>query len=267
MVWTATLKSLWWMVRLGLLVSAGLLLISAVAELAASIFLPPPPADKSPLPITTHHPSLGYTLVPGQQSYTYGETVQTNSEGLREYELPTAELHNHVVILCLGGSETFGKGVAFEETYPKKLEKMLNASPAAQPVKVINAGVPDYNTLQQLRFLQERGRRYHPDVVIIGFYWDDLLPVSALEATGDRQAISREWALKAWARKYDLLEFIAPLYTRSRVLYLMRDGLKNLFGLLQGDIRQEWLTAILEGRHLQPLEEAWQRFEGYLEEF
>jgi hypothetical protein len=95
-------------------------------------------------------------------------SVSTNALGLRGAEiLPT---HDHVRILALGDSCTFGFGVEDDETYPAQLERMLNRSDLSdRRFEVINAGVPGYRSTQGARYLAARGLELAPDVVIACF--------------------------------------------------------------------------------------------------
>ena len=71
---------------------------------------------------------------------------------------------------------TFGWGVPQDQTYAKLLEKKLNAiGIPEQPFRfeVINSGVGNYNTSQEIAYFKERGQHYNPDMVIIGFSIND----------------------------------------------------------------------------------------------
>jgi len=228
-------------------------------------FLPKPPADRAPFVTVARHLTLGYTLVPHQDTFTFSEPVRTNSDGLRERELDRVALQQSRVVLCLGGSETFGKGVAVEKTFARRLEERLKqAWPAPTPPFVINAGVPDYTLEQSLRFLAERVEDLRPEAVVLSFYWDDLLGLSPPGAKG---AERRDWSPRAWARRRSLLERLAPIYSRSRILCLVKNRLKVWSGRRTGNPGIVWKDAILENRSLEPLEAAWSRAGDLLKVF
>jgi lysophospholipase L1-like esterase len=93
---------------------------------------------------------------------------RTNSLGLRDRELgPKPE--GGLRILALGDSYAFGHGVELEETYAKRLEERLRGA-LGRSVEVINAGVPAWSLLQELRFLEHQGLGLQPDMVLVGFY-------------------------------------------------------------------------------------------------
>jgi hypothetical protein len=115
---------------------------------------------------------LVFRLRPGIDSpnsqFEFEVRERTNSLGLRDRELgpkPDGDLR----ILALGDSYGFGHGVELEETYAKRLEDQLRGS-LDRPVEVVNAGVPAWSLLQELRFLEHEGLGLQPDMVLLGFY-------------------------------------------------------------------------------------------------
>jgi hypothetical protein len=97
----------------------------------------------------------------------------TNGKGFRDtrefgYQKPAGTLR----VLALGDSHTQGYEVRQEATFSAVTERYL----AAHGVKaeVLNAGVSGYSTAEALAFLENEGYRYQPDVVVLGFYANDL---------------------------------------------------------------------------------------------
>ena len=118
----------------------------------------------------------GQRLAPGYSGWFAGVPVRINRLGLRddrEYDL--AKRPNTFRILVLGDSVTFGHGSAGEHTYPALLERRLNAWRPDVDWQVWNAAVPGYNTAQELAHLLEVGPSFHPDLVIVGFFENDLV--------------------------------------------------------------------------------------------
>jgi lysophospholipase L1-like esterase len=121
-------------------------------------------------------PVRGMRLAPNYSGWFAGVPVHTNSLGLREdRELPPAKAPNTFRILVLGDSVTFGHGSIAEHTYPRLLEDMLRAWRPDIAWEVWNAAVPGYNTSQELAQLVELGPIVKPDLVIVGFYENDLI--------------------------------------------------------------------------------------------
>lgn len=127
-------------------------------------------------------PLMSHEHAPNREAKLMGVSVKTGSQGLRDRDYPQTKAAHEHRILVLGDSLTFGWGVPVERTYPKVLERTLNhrrSSDAAY--QVINAGVGNYNTVQEVAYFKQRGIRYQPDEVILGFYINDAEPVPAPE--------------------------------------------------------------------------------------
>jgi hypothetical protein len=119
------------------------------------------------------HPTRRYALRPHFSGKTYDQPVQINSLGLRDYEYPYFKESNTFRILAVGDSCTFGVGLDLSNTYPKQLERMLRTKFSNKKIEVINCGVPSYNTVYEYLFLKEEGIKYHPDLVLIGYVYND----------------------------------------------------------------------------------------------
>ncbi len=116
-------------------------------------------------------------LVPGSEGRDtkpeFDVPVKINSHGLRDREFTYEKAPNTYRILVLGDSQTFGFGVHAEESYPKVLERLLRKE-SRRPVEVINTGVPGSGTAHQLFFLEHQGWKYQPDLVVVGYFFNDI---------------------------------------------------------------------------------------------
>ena len=126
-------------------------------------------------------PGMGHEHIPNRSAKLMGVQVDINPQGLRDHTYPLAKEDGTYRILVLGDSMTFGWGGNFENTYPKTLERTLNEKrpkikTRSKPIKkyeVINTGVGNYNTVQEFTYFRERGIKYDPDMVLLGFYLND----------------------------------------------------------------------------------------------
>lgn len=59
--------------------------------------------------------------------------------------------------------------LVLEASLPRRLERRL----AARSVEVVNLGVRAYSTAQEFLYLREEGLKYHPNLVLLGFYSND----------------------------------------------------------------------------------------------
>jgi len=131
-------------------------------------------------------PTKGYELTPGQ-----GEV---NSLGLRDREYQLVSRAATFRIVAIGDSYTFGSGVKLLESYPKRLETMLNErlGGTGTHFEVLNAGVPGYNTYQELIHLQEAGLKFSPNLILLGFTLGD----AELGDLGLKDVRNRGWLIR-----------------------------------------------------------------------
>lgn len=124
-------------------------------------------------------------LAPNYSGWFAGVPVHINSLELRddrEYDLQKKP--NTFRILVLGDSVTFGHGALYEGTYPYLLEQQLRRWRPQIDWQVWNAAVPGYNTTQELAQLEEVGPRFKPDLVIVGFFTNDITDNYTIEPAG-----------------------------------------------------------------------------------
>ena len=85
---------------------------------------------------------------------------------------------NTVTIVGLGDSIMFGHGVGDGEPYLAVLKRMLEAEFPQKQWRVINTGVPGYNTVMEVETLRTKCRQFDPDLVILELVGNDLaLPI------------------------------------------------------------------------------------------
>lgn len=177
----------------------------------------------------------GQRLNENYSGWFAGVPVKINSLGLRdprEYDL--AKKPNTFRILMLGDSVTFGHGSVYEHTYPYLVEQRLKAWRPEIDWQVWNAAVPGYNTSQELAHLIDVGPRFKPDLVVVGFYDNDLLdnrpvaaPTRAKRTAAAATAFAQRhfWSLEFYRRVYYTLQWriTSPNAYRRRLDTLARD--------------------------------------------
>ncbi len=103
-----------------------------------------------------------------------GDTLyQINADGFRDRIYARPKPPGVFRILVLGDSLTFGYGVAQQQTYPKRMEMLLEAR-LGQNVEVLNLGVGGYNPYNEAALLADVGIGYEPDLVLVQFCSNDL---------------------------------------------------------------------------------------------
>jgi lysophospholipase L1-like esterase len=158
-------------------------------------------------------PNVQFEPRPNFDGFSEGNSVQTNSRGLRERELAVPKTVGTTRIVFLGDSVTFGAGVLDHEAFPRLLEPMLQGSRPG-PVETVNTAVVGYNTAQELSRLRDVGLAYQPDGVVLVFVVNDLLDTFSIF---DHQYTPTDISapLKVWLRRHShLYRFVQDTYWR-----------------------------------------------------
>jgi len=102
-----------------------------------------------------------------------------NSRGYRDAGYSLAKPAGTYRIIALGDSTTFGWGVPIEQTAAKILEHTLNqtAGTGYGRFEVINAGVGNYGSVQEVAHYRTFDQALHPDAVVLDYFINDPEPV------------------------------------------------------------------------------------------
>lgn len=127
--------------------------------------------------IIRYHPLLGWDKPPGARVWLhrpeYHVLLEVNTRGLRGPERDYARPPGVRRVLLLGDSFTEGYTVPEEETVRARLEARLNEG--CGRYEVLNGGTLGYSTDQEYLFYQLEGQRYEPEVVVLLFFYNDLV--------------------------------------------------------------------------------------------
>lgn len=77
-------------------------------------------------------------------------------------------------IACVGDSQTFGWGVADDETLPYELERALTARAPAGEFEVLNLGVPNTNIEHKVAWIESFALDLGAEVIVLELFFDDL---------------------------------------------------------------------------------------------
>jgi hypothetical protein len=151
-----------------------LLLASSVASIAA-VELGLRAVDVSYPLLQDRDEHRGFALRPGASGWWKVEGagfVRINSDGLRDRDHARTKPVDTIRIAILGDSYAEARSVALEDTFWAVLERELNRCESRQGrnVEVINFGVTDYGTAQELLTLRHHAWQYAPDVVLLAFF-------------------------------------------------------------------------------------------------
>ncbi len=111
--------------------------------------------------------------IPNISKKLMGINITTNSFGFRDKEYKLKKPKKTYRIMMLGDSLTLGWGVKNKYIFPTLLEKKLNNSIINKSIEVINTGVGNYNTEQEVAFFIEKGWKWKPDLLILNFFIND----------------------------------------------------------------------------------------------
>lgn len=111
-------------------------------------------------------------------------SFHTNAAGLRGDEIRD---DGSIRILAIGDSCTWGWRVADNESYPARLQQLLDHRWGAGRYQVLNAGVPGTTSYQGLQFLRARGLALRPALVLAAYGFND-----ASEGGDVEELIARE---------------------------------------------------------------------------
>jgi len=128
-------------------------------------------------PYLRPHPWTGWTLAPGLRVSIQSEDpalgkrieLRTDSLGLRDVERAVEKPAGLYRVLVLGDSYVMAHHVPPESALSRRLERALDGRNGRR-VEVWNCGVEGYTTSQELLYLQHVAARFHPDLVVLGFF-------------------------------------------------------------------------------------------------
>jgi hypothetical protein len=97
-----------------------------------------------------------------------------NSFGMRDEEFNIDSIRGLYNIAVIGDSHAYSTRVKKrDETFPSQLEEYLNQNIGQRVVKVLNFGVPGYNTAQELEILKTKVLMFEPRIIILQYCIND----------------------------------------------------------------------------------------------
>ena len=174
-------------------------------------------------------PRLSFVHAPNGNAFLMGVQVSTNSHGLRDREYSESKPPGTYRIVMLGDSTTLGWGDPEDQTIPKILERELNRTgiPGYRNCEVLNAGVGNYDTVQEVEHYRVYDRAFHPDLVILDYFINDAEPVPVERNTA---LLGRSYLVAFVISRYDALLQFAGLRPKWKEYYagLYADGRPGL---------------------------------------
>jgi len=231
-----------------ILLVGSIILSIAFSEMVLRVILPKPVVWKFPQENYIYDPEIGHWLKPDQHAFTHDKLVITNSIGIRESEHTLWPTPGTNRILALGDSQTFGNGLELSDTWPKQLETELNQLNNNLQFEVINSGIPGSDTWQHEIILERMISNYHPDIVILAFYVNDVVkrftPNPSIHESGDEF-------------KYRVIYTIK----QSVLLLTLREAFQTIRQILSPTVAYLRQQALLNGEDGYDIQEAWRQVE------
>ena len=239
-----------------------------MCELGARMIFPKPPdASRQPQISHLYDPELRYVMAPSQQGWIEDSFITVNALGFRGPDVVLPKPHGRFRVAVIGDSLTLGWGVSDNGTYVARLERLLRKRFPGRDLDVINLGVGGFNTRQAVTWLGRNVARLEPDLVLVGFYSNDVPDAFEDEMGGTRIAATNPVAGQAMRMNPAPSEsgWLDKAARRSRALYVAGRAFNRLRGAGEwGMSRFSMEIDMLEGRPSARLDQAWALVEGQL---
>ncbi len=175
------------------------------------------------------------------------EVEGINKDQFRYADLPTGKPAGTWRAFTMGDSQTYGAGVAADQSYSAHAERTLRAARPDREIEVVNTGTSGYGSLQALRLMQHKLPAWKPDLYIVDCFIhdqprDERVPVSSHFPTIDK-------LLFHWRTYYVLRYAVAE--SRGKLI-----GPRNPRSRDDPAYDSEWMRAGLDGNHDLIVDEA-----------
>jgi len=236
-----------------------------VCELFARVLFPAPPdPTREPQIVYRVDPEIRYVLAPNQQGWVDDGFVTTNSLGFRGGEIASPKPAGRYRVVVLGDSVAFGWGVNDGETFAAQAEQLLRRHEKYRDAEVVNLAVPGYAVRQEVALLKRTVAQLQPDLVLIGFYSNDLPDTFEDKAGTSGTSIAKAQTQTGQTLRMNPVPstWFERLARRSRAVYTGGHALKQLIHRGEGKTGSSMELDLLENRSSPQLDVAWQRIQA-----
>lgn len=166
--------------------------------------------------IYREHPYTVYALAAGTRRTEGGVEYVVNAHGYRGPDAPLEKPSGETRIACVGGSTTFGTGLAEDDTYPRRLESRLRTRFPARQTSVVNAGVPGFTSAETLVNVALRILDLAPDYVVVLENVNEMSPRRWPGFAADYSHYRRPWTRPEPSFPGAFLERVSAFYCLAR---------------------------------------------------
>ena len=251
-------------------IAVAALIAFGACELAARMIFPAPPDRTRQPPVAyLYDPEIRYVLAPSQQGWIDDGLVTVNAQGFRS-RTPTAlpKPDGRFRIVTLGDSVAIGMGVADDETFSAQTERLLRQRFPGKDLDVVNLAVPGYDTRQEVGLLRRHVAQLKPDLVLVGFYSNDVPDVLEGDVTpaGTPIAAGQQRAGQVLHMDSTNPSFADRYLRRSRIIFIAGRTFNRVRGAGEsGMARLVIETDMVQGKRTPEIEKAWAKIETQFE--
>lgn len=174
----------------------------------------------------TRHPYLNYVLTPNYRSFDGGN--KHNTMGYRGNEIKVPKPKDSFRIVVVGGSTIYSWRINdYHKSFPDELTRVLKGTYGYHNVEVVNAGVPGYNSWENLIDLEFRLLNLEPDLIILYYGTNDIFARLVEGKTYKSDGTGRR---KQWGNPS------VPLWQRSLLVRIVGLKLGVISSLTIGDL-------------------------------
>jgi len=155
---------------------------------------------------------------------------RTNERGFRGPAFPDQKTPGRLRVICMGDSHTYGEGVEESETYPSRLEQVLNRATGNRRFEVINMGVPGYSSCQGLLLLEKEVRNLSPDYVVMAYGSNDYYT----ELLGRYRDLTDREVLELLNRSNRLPDILSETVQKTHLYHGIKKGILYVWSKLKG---------------------------------
>ena len=91
----------------------------------------------------------------------------------RDFYYPPQKAPGTFRIIAIGDSFTFGPKMHFDDSYSKRLERMLNLNDQQRRVEVLNWGISGYSSMHEVEVVRDAIKSFNPDLIIVQITLND----------------------------------------------------------------------------------------------
>jgi len=140
------------------------------------------PSSKKIRDIYKWHPFVGFTFNPytefkgSHPNQKQKATIIIDKYGFlaKDDGLQLAKENDEIRIATIGGSTTANLNLSYDQNWPGYLGNLIQREFPNKKIRVINAGIPGFDTAQSIGNLALRVMPFKPDIVIIYHAYNDL---------------------------------------------------------------------------------------------